>query len=110
MNTIGLLLFIEGATETASGPDVAPEGIVMLIDVLLQALIITGVPFRATMLPSCEAPKLAPVIATVLPIAAEFAETPLIAGAGAADELTDTLSKVAVARAAALPLSTTNPT
>ena len=108
---IGLLSFMLGATETSNSPEVAPEGIVTLIDVLLHELIIIGVAFRVTTLPACVAPKLEPVITTVLPIAPVVAETLLITGAGAADELTDTLSKVAVASVDELvPLDSTNPT
>jgi hypothetical protein len=41
-----------GATETASGPDVAPDGTVMVMDVLLQELTVTDAPFnRTTLLP-----------------------------------------------------------
>ena len=52
VNISELLLFMLGATATASGPDVAPVGMVMVIDVLLQALTVTGTPFnRTTLLP-----------------------------------------------------------
>jgi len=93
----GLLSFMLGATETSNGPDVAPEGMVMLIDVLLHELIITGVAFRVTTLPPWEAPKLEPVITTALPIAAVVVETLVMTGAGTSDELTETLSNVAEA-------------
>jgi hypothetical protein len=86
-----------GATETTIGPEVAPEGIVMLIDVLLQELTIAGVAFCVTRLLPCDAPKLEPVITTVLPIVPVVADTLVITGAGVAKELTETLSKVAVA-------------
>ena len=99
-----------GATETTNTPDVAPAGIVMLIDVSPQELIVTGVAFRVTTLPPCEAPKLEPVISTWLPAAPVVVETLLITGAGAPEELTDTLSKVAVASAEVLPPHTTSPT
>ena len=39
------------ATETTSGPDVAPDGIVMEMDVALHELMVTGAPFRFTTLP-----------------------------------------------------------
>ena len=77
-----------GATDTTNGPDVALEGMVMLIDVLLHEFTITGVPFRFTTLLPCEAPKLAPVMTTVLPI----------------------VPVVAVASDEVLPLFTTKPT
>jgi hypothetical protein len=50
--------------ETTRRPVVAPDGIVIEIDVLLQELTIIGVPARATMLLPCEAPKLEPLITT----------------------------------------------
>jgi hypothetical protein len=40
-----------GATETSNGPEVAPDRIVMLREVLLQVLMVTGAPFSVTVLP-----------------------------------------------------------
>src|SRR5215470_2661977 len=88
-----------GATDTSSGPEVAPVGIVMLTDVALQLLMVTATSFSSTSLAPCEAPKPVPEISTWLPIEPVVAETLLITGAGAAAELTDTLSKAAVATA-----------
>jgi hypothetical protein len=51
VNTKALLSFIAGATETSINPEVAPEGIVTVIEVLLQALIVTGALFKKTSLP-----------------------------------------------------------
>jgi len=48
VNVTGLLLFMLGATNTANGPEVAPAGIVMLIDVALHELMLTGMPFNIT--------------------------------------------------------------
>jgi hypothetical protein len=39
-----------GATDTTNGPEVAPTGIVMLMDVALHVLIVTAVPFSMTTL------------------------------------------------------------
>jgi hypothetical protein len=39
-----------GATETAKGPEVAPAGIVVVIDVALHELMVIGVPFNITAL------------------------------------------------------------
>jgi hypothetical protein len=64
VNTTGLLSFMLGATETTNNPDIAAEGMVMLIDVSLQELMVTGVAFRITTLPPCEAPKFEPAITT----------------------------------------------
>ena len=58
----GLLSSMLGPTETTKGPEVAPDGIVMVIEVALQELIITRAPFRVTMLPPCEAPNPDPEI------------------------------------------------
>src|SRR5215469_9501033 len=51
VNTNALLSFMLGATETSISPDVAPEGIVTVIELLLQALTVTGVLFKKTSLP-----------------------------------------------------------
>ena len=110
MNVTGGLSFIPGATDTTNGPEVAPVGIVMPIEVALQEFTVAAVPFSSTWLLLCVAPKPVPVIITWLPIDPVVAETLLITGAGAAAELTETLSKVAVARAEALPLVTAKPT
>ena len=86
-----------GATETSNGPDVAPGGMVIVMDVALQLLMVTGAPFSSTALPPCVAPKPEPVSTTWLPIEPVVADTAVITGAGAAPELSDTLSNVAVA-------------
>jgi hypothetical protein len=99
-----------GATDTTNGPEVAPVGIVMLMDVAPHELTVACVPFSSTTLPLCVAPKPVPVITTWLPIDPVVAETLVIIGAGAAAELIETLSKVAVAWAELLPLFTANPT
>jgi hypothetical protein len=97
-----LLLFMPGATETTKYPEVAPEGTVMMTEVLLHELTVTGALFSITRLPPCDAPKPDPLITTSLPIDPVVAETLVITGAGVAVELTDTLSKVAVASAEVL--------
>jgi hypothetical protein len=56
------------------------------------------------------APNPTPEITTWLPIDPVVAETLVITGAGAVTQLTETLSKVAVASAEVLPLFTANPT
>jgi hypothetical protein len=53
-----------GATETMKFPEVAPVGIVRVMEVLLQELIVTGALFSVTKLPFCVAPKPEPVITT----------------------------------------------
>ena len=98
-----------GATETSNGPEVAPAGIAMMIEVLLQELIVTGVLFRVTKLPLSATPNPDPVIATWLPIDPVVAETLVMTGAGAAAELTDTLSKVVATRDEVLLLLTARP-
>src|SRR6266571_413904 len=87
-----------GAMETSKSPEVAPSGIVIVMDVPLQVLIVTAAPFSRTALPPCEAPKPEPEITTWLPIEPVVAETAVMTGAGVAAELTDTPSNVAVAK------------
>src|SRR5258708_33706270 len=107
---IALLSFMLGAIDTSNGPDVAPAGIVMLIDVPLQVLMATAAPFSNTALPPCIAPNPLPEITTWLPIDPVVAETAVITGAGAAVELSDTLSNVALAKADVVRLLTASPT
>ena len=97
MKTTGLLSFMPGATDTTNSPEVAPAGIVVLMDVAPHELTVACVPFSSTMLLPCVAPKPVPVITTWLPINPVVAETLVITGAGTAAVLTETLSKVAVA-------------
>jgi hypothetical protein len=61
---IALLSFIPGATETTIAPVVAPTGIVIVIDVLLHALMVTAAPFSKTPLPPCDPPNPVPEITT----------------------------------------------
>ena len=60
----GLLSFMLGATDTAKGPEVAPDGIVMVMDVALQELMVTTAPFSITTLLPCKAPNPVPEITT----------------------------------------------
>jgi hypothetical protein len=94
-----LLSFMLGATETSRYPEVAPEGMVTTIDVLVHELTVTGAPFSKTKLPPSDAPKPVPVIPTWLPIDPVVPDTAVIVGAGFAVELTETLSRVAVTSA-----------
>src|ERR1700730_2514781 len=99
-----------GPTETTRGPELAPDGIVIMMDVPLHELIVTGLPFSTTTLFPCVVPKLEPVITTRLPIDPVVADRLAITGAGEPVELTETLSKVAVARLALSLLLTARPT
>jgi hypothetical protein len=58
----GELLFIFGAIKTLMGPEVAPVGTVMLMEVLAQDVIAAGVPFTVTILVPCKTPKPTPDI------------------------------------------------
>ncbi len=87
-----------GPTDTTTWPDVAPAGTVNTIPRLSHRLTVIGVPFSTTTLPFCMAPKLLPMISTWLPTEAVVGDKPLITGAGAAAELIDTLSNVAVSK------------
>src|SRR4029077_1392266 len=62
VNVTGLLSSMPGPTETTRGPEAAPDGIVMVIDVALQKLTATRAPFSVTMLLPCEAPNPEPEI------------------------------------------------
>src|SRR6266852_7398779 len=99
-----------GAMYTSKSPEVAPSGIVIVMDVPLQVLIVTAAPFSRIALLPCEAPKPEPEITTWLPIEPVVAETAVITGAGVAAELTDTPSNVAVAKEDVVRLLTASPT
>src|ERR1700738_4285773 len=64
VNVIGLLLFMLGATETSKGPDVAPPGIVIVMEVSFHELTVAIPPFSRTTLLPCEAPNPEPEITT----------------------------------------------
>ena len=100
---------MSGATDTTIKPEDAPTGIVTVIAEALHELTVTGVAFsNTTLLPWAE-PKFDPLIATRLPTEPVVADTLVMIGAGEFVELTDTLSKVAVAKLAMLSLLTANP-
>ena len=109
MNVTGLLAFMLGPTRTAKYPVADPEATVKVTEVLLQEFIVIDTPLNITKLLPCEAPKLDPVIVTWLPIDPVVAERLLMTGAGAAVELIDTLSNVAVANAVVLLPVTARP-
>ena len=110
MKVTGLLAFMLGATETTNGPEVAPDGTLVLMVLLLQPLMVASEPFNVTVLVPCVAPKPLPDITIGFPIVPVVAETVLIAGAATEAKFTDTLSNVAVARLAVFPLLTPRPT
>jgi hypothetical protein len=91
-----LLSFILGATDTTRDPELAPDGIVTVIDVALQEFTVTAAPFSVTAPLPCVDPNPLPVIVTGLPIAPVVADKPLMAGAALVEVPSDTLSKVAV--------------
>jgi hypothetical protein len=95
--------------DTTNDPDVAAEGIVMVIELALQLLTVTGAPFSVTVLLPCEAPNAEPSISTCVPTGPSVGEMLLMDGEGLAAVLTETLSKVAVASAEVLPLYTASP-
>jgi hypothetical protein len=53
-----------GATETNKGPEVAPMGMVIIMDVLLHELMVTAAPFSNTRLPFWELANPEPEITT----------------------------------------------
>src|SRR2546428_501718 len=95
-----------GAMVTSNGPEVAPTGIVMLIDVPLQVYTVTAAPFSNTALPPCKAPNPVPEITSSLPLDPAGAETEAMTRAGAAAEVSATLSHVARAQGVVLRLLT----
>jgi hypothetical protein len=99
-----------GAIETRSGPDVAPAGIVMFMELEPQRLTGTGDPFRRTRLLPCAVPKLAPVIVTWLPTFPVVAERFVITGPGSVADVTYTLSMVAQERGLWLKQVNASPT
>jgi hypothetical protein len=105
-----LLSFILDATETTSGPEVAPAGTVKLIDVVVQELVVTRVLFKKTTPLPGDAPKFDPLTTTWLPADPVVAETLVIAGAGLGVELMDMLSIVPEYAAPVVPLLTATPT
>jgi hypothetical protein len=58
------LLLATPATVTTTGPVVAPDGTVAVIDVLLFQVAVAGVPLNVTVLVLCVVPKFVPVIVT----------------------------------------------
>jgi hypothetical protein len=99
-----------GATDTTSGPDVAPDGIVMIIDVAVQEFTVTGTSFKSTELLPCMPPNPEPEIATWVPTVPVVADTLLMMGPGEVLEVIDTLSNVAVVRLELLMLPANKPT
>jgi hypothetical protein len=76
---------------TTTFPDVAPVGIGVAIDVLLQLVGVALVPLNST-LPPCIVPKLLPVIVTVvIPIVPEEGEILEIDGGGTTVKVTPLL-------------------
>jgi hypothetical protein len=110
VNLTGLLLFMLGATDTTKQPDVAPDGIVTVMDDALQKFTITGEPFNVTKLLPCVDPKFDPSISTWLATSPVVAERIVIAGARLVEELRETLSKVAESVVPILLLDKARPT
>ncbi|HTC92494.1 MAG TPA: hypothetical protein VK699_03455 [Terriglobales bacterium] len=67
-------------TVTTTGPEVAPIGTWVVIEVGLQAEGVEAIPLKATVLLPCALPKLVPVITTAVPIAAPDGVILLIVG------------------------------
>src|SRR3989442_14005140 len=109
LKAAGLLLFMLGATNTVSGPDVAPAGIVALIEPALHELTTSCVPFRSARLLPCEVPKPDPEIETSYPGSPVVGQMLLMTGEADAAELRETLSKVAVLRGVFAVLLTAGP-
>ena len=85
-----------GARDTSRYPEVAPDGIVMMIEVLLQELTVTGTLFKVTKLLPSEEPNAEPVTTTWLPTGPVVAERPVMTGEWIVVLFTETESNVAV--------------
>jgi len=109
VNVTGLLTFIAGATVTARGPEFVPMAMVALMLVLLQELMMRAVPLSSAVLLAWVAPKFVPVMVSDVPIDPVVAETALMLGVEAVEEVRETLSKLAVASAELEPLLTARP-
>jgi hypothetical protein len=110
VNRIELLSFMLGATDTTKYPELAPVGIVIVIEVALHEFTVATVPLNKTVLLPCVDPNPVPVMVTWLPTEPVVADTPEMTGAEAEEELRDTLSNVAVYVLLVLPLLTPSPT
>jgi hypothetical protein len=106
---MALLLTMPGPTSTLKSPELAPVGIVMVIDVALHELIVADISLRSTTLLPCEAPNPEPETTTWLPADPVVADRLVITGTEFVGVLIDTLSNVAVDAVVVLPLLTPNP-
>src|SRR5215470_10664312 len=110
VNKMGLLLCMLGPKRTHISPVVAPAGIVMVIEVALHELMVTGASFRTTVLVPCEEPNPEPEITTCVPTGPVVVERLLITRGVTLLDVIDTLSKYCVAGVFAWPPPTANPT
>ena len=81
----------------------------MVIEQALHELIVIGTEFSVSRLLPCAAPKFDPDTTTWLPTAPVVAESPVMIGASADAELTETLSKLTDTKLVGVP-ATANPT
>ena len=98
-------------TVTMTGPVPAAVALDTLatICVLLQLVIeAASAPLKLTVLSPGVVPKFEPAIVTAVPVPPTLGDTPVTKGVD--PTVSETLSKVAVARAEVLPLLTANPT
>ena len=110
MKITGLLSFMLGATETTNGPEVAPAGMVMLMDASAPGVDGHRSSVQQHDAASLGRAKIQAIDRDLTPDGSGVAETLVITGAGAAVEFTETLSNVAVVKAVVLPLFTARPT
>ena len=104
-----LLSFMLGPRDTTRGPEVAPAGMVMEMDDVLQELIVMGASFTYTVLLPCVFPKPEPEIVTWSPTRTSLPERDVITGGAVAPVVSETLSKLAVASTELLLLVTAIP-
>src|ERR1700683_4964213 len=104
VKNMALLLTMPGPTSTLKSPELAPAGIVMVIDVALHELTVTDISLSSTRLLPCEAPNPEPEITTWLPAVPVVADRLVITGTEFVGVLIDTLSNEAVYAIVVLPL------
>src|SRR5216683_1410000 len=98
-------------TVTITGPGPAGVALDTLATICVALQLVTedaSVPLKLTVLVPWVVPKFEPVTVTAVPEPPKSGDTPVTKGV--APMVSETLSKVAVARAEGLPLDTANPT
>lgn len=99
-----------GPTRTQISAVVAAVGIVMVMEVALHELTVTGASFKTTALLPCEVPNPEPEITTCVPTGPVVVDRLVITGGVTLLDVTDTLSKYSVVGLFADPPLAAKPT